>query len=357
MKEKGKDERGRFCRKRPAAAAMAAAAGIILLTAGCGSRVMDRDQAFRLALADAGLSQEEVTLTSQRLDEDDGKSYYQIAFTSESYAYRYEIDASSGAVTQMSIDAVTGQGQTGQSQAAGDSQSDGAVRPGQPGGGQSDEPGQSGQPDGGQSGESGQSGQPGGGQSDESGQSGQPDGNRSNGAGQGTSAAGGPGQGAPGQPGGQPGNQAKTIDSVKLIALADAGLTQADVTFTKEKLDWDDGIPVYDIDFYTAEMEYEYEIDAFTGAIIEREAERFVNPGAGGYSGTENLIGEDRAKETAVTHAGFGVEDVFFTKVELEMEDGILEYEIEFYQDRVEYDYTIDAATGTILEYDSEYGG
>ena len=49
------------------------------------------------------------------------------------------------------------------------------------------------------------------------------------------------------------------------------------------------------------------------------------------------------------------MEDVFFTKVKLDRDDGILEYEIEFFKDRVEYEYTIDAASGTILEYDSEY--
>ena len=103
-------------------------------------------------------------------------------------------------------------------------------------------------------------------------------------------------------------------------------------------------------------MEYEYEINAFTGAVMERNAERFVNPQAVRDGlGTEGLIGEDRAKEAAATHAGFAVEDVFFTKVKLDRDDRILEYEIEFFKDRVEYEYTIDAASGTILEYDSEY--
>ena len=32
-----------------------------------------------------------------------------------------------------------------------------------------------------------------------------------------------------------------------------------------------------------------------------------------------------------------------------------LEYEIEFYKDRIEYEFTIDAAAGTVLEYESEY--
>lgn len=317
----------------------AAAAGAILLTAGCASgvTVTDRNEAFRLALADAGLSEGEVSVTSQRLEEDGGKSYYEIGFTSDSYVYRYEIDASSGAVTQMSMDAIAGQqadghiqggsGQTGQPAA------DDRERVGEQGDTRESQAGQPGEQNADQSGEPGQESRPG-----------------QQGASQ---AAGEPGQGDAGMPGGQ---TAETIDSAKVIALTDAGLTEAEVTFTKEKLDWDAGIPVYDIDFYSAEMEYEYEINAFTGAVMERNAERFVNPQAVRDGlGTEGLIGEDRAKEAAATHAGFAVEDVFFTKVKLDRDDRILEYEIEFFKDRVEYEYTIDAASGTILEYDSEY--
>lgn len=46
--------------------------------------------------------------------------------------------------------------------------------------------------------------------------------------------------------------------------------------------------------------------------------------------------------------------DVSFTKAKLERDDGRTVYEIEFYQGYVEYDYTIDAATGAILEYDMD---
>ena len=102
------------------------------------------------------------------------------------------------------------------------------------------------------------------------------------------------------------------------------------------------------------EREYEYEINAATGVIMERNEETFRNPG--NYSGgTDSLIGEDNAKETAAAHAGFSTEEVFFTKVKLEEEDGRMEYEIEFYKDRVEYEVTIDAVSGTVLEYENEY--
>ena len=39
----------------------------------------------------------------------------------------------------------------------------------------------------------------------------------------------------------------------------------------------------------------------------------------------------------------------------LERDDGYMVYEIEFYSGGIEYEYTIDAVTGDIIEYDSEH--
>ena len=145
-----------------------------------------------------------------------------------------------------------------------------------------------------------------------------------------------------------------SIAAAKAAARADAGLAESDVTFTKEKLDWDDGIAVYDIEFLTADTEYDYEIDAATGAVLDKSAELF-RPNESQGQAMDASIGVESAKEIAAAHAGLSKEEVFFTKAELELEHGRSEYEIEFYHDRIEYEYTIDAATGAILEYKSEY--
>ena len=42
-------------------------------------------------------------------------------------------------------------------------------------------------------------------------------------------------------------------------------------------------------------------------------------------------------------------------KVEQDWDDGRLEYEVEFKSGGMEYEYTIDGATGAILEYNSEW--
>ena len=39
-------------------------------------------------------------------------------------------------------------------------------------------------------------------------------------------------------------------------------------------------------------------------------------------------------------------------KVELDYDDGRAEYEVEFRCNGIEYEYTIDAASGTILDYE-----
>lgn len=321
---------------------------------GCGKRVMDRKEALEYALADAGLAAGEITVTRQELEKEDGDACYEIAFTSGEYAYYYEIDASSGAVTGVSINALSGGGQPGQTGGVGEQT--GAE---QEQAGDGENPSESiDMQNEGQSGQSGQSGNAGSGQVPDSSPSGQ-----EGGAGdQSASGSSQPGQvgGAGEQPGSQnaSGNsqsgQVDTMDSAKAIALADAGLTEEEVTFTKEKLDWDDGVAVYDIDFHTSDMEYEYEINAATGVIMDRSQEVFRNPG-NQTGNADSLIGEDRAKEIAVDHAGFSVTEVFFTKIKLEEEHGRMEYEIEFYKDRIEYEFTIDASDGTILEYESEY--
>ena len=142
-----------------------------------------------------------------------------------------------------------------------------------------------------------------------------------------------------------------TRDKARSIALADAGVSASDATFTKSKLDREDGVLVYEIEFITDSTEYEYDIDAATGKIVEKKFES--RKGAqSGQTSSASYIGVDQAKRIALKHAG--VSDATFTKAKLEKEDGVRIYEIEFRKDGVEYEYEIDAVTGSILESDME---
>jgi uncharacterized membrane protein YkoI len=64
-----------------------------------------------------------------------------------------------------------------------------------------------------------------------------------------------------------------SAENAKQIALADAGLTESDVTELKAELDTDDTVAHYDVDFKANGMEHDYDIDANTGDILSHNPE------------------------------------------------------------------------------------
>ena len=64
-----------------------------------------------------------------------------------------------------------------------------------------------------------------------------------------------------------------TVDEAKNAALANAGLQESDVVYKKAQLETDDGILKYEIDFYAGDNEYNFDIDAATGAVLKAETE------------------------------------------------------------------------------------
>lgn len=174
-----------------------------------------------------------------------------------------------------------------------------------------------------------------------------------------------------------------SVDEAKQIALAHANLAQKDVTFVKTKLDNEDNRIVYKIEFVISNIEYDYEIDAVSGEIISSDSDveddnkkiqtetsqqqnsadhsnkdkakgsqehstaQTQAPTAAPTQPAPSKISVERAKQIAVSHAG--VSGASFTKVELDTDDGIAVYEIEFKVGNTEYDYEINAASGAII--------
>ena len=66
----------------------------------------------------------------------------------------------------------------------------------------------------------------------------------------------------------------------------------------------------------------------------------------------ENFIGEQRAKEIALEKAGISHDDVVFERVELDKDNGIWEYDIEFRKEKTEYDAEINAENGNIIKWE-----
>ncbi len=58
------------------------------------------------------------------------------------------------------------------------------------------------------------------------------------------------------------------------IALEHAGVKAVDATIAKSKLDYDDGRPEYEGKIIYGGTEYEFTIDAATGAVMEWDAEK-----------------------------------------------------------------------------------
>ena len=65
-------------------------------------------------------------------------------------------------------------------------------------------------------------------------------------------------------------------------------------------------------------------------------------------------IDEAQAKQAAFGAAGVAEQDAMLTKCNLDYDDGVLKYEIEFRVGTTEYDYDVDANTGAILGYSIE---
>lgn len=142
-----------------------------------------------------------------------------------------------------------------------------------------------------------------------------------------------------------------TVDeaAAQKIALEHAGVKAADATITKSKLDYEGGRQVYDIEWYADGAKYDYEIATDTGEIISSGYEE-KTAGAGSNNVT---VSEADAKKTALNRVS-GASDKDLYEWKLDYDDGRPEYEGKIIYGGTEYEFTIDAATGAVMEWDAE---
>lgn len=138
-----------------------------------------------------------------------------------------------------------------------------------------------------------------------------------------------------------------TEEEAKRSALNHAGFSEDDASFTKVRLEYDDGAAEYDIEFTADAKHYEYEISAADGTVLEFSYEPISEP--------TGLLSEIKVKEIAADSAGFSGEQVTFTKFKLDVENGVTVYEVEFTANGVEYEFEIDAKTGSVLKSEIDY--
>lgn len=158
-----------------------------------------------------------------------------------------------------------------------------------------------------------------------------------------------------------------TSDKAKEIALNHANLSENQVTFIKSNIDYDDGIQAYDVEFYHNNQEYDYKIDANSGAIVEYDfdIENYVIPQTNTSSNTNipnnnlntsntQIISDAKAKEIALNHANLSQNQVSYINAHLDYDDGMQVYDVSFYINDVEYSYEINAQNGNIVSYEMD---
>lgn len=142
----------------------------------------------------------------------------------------------------------------------------------------------------------------------------------------------------------------------KEIAFTHAGVKEADVSNLKIKLDYGWYYTKYELEFFVGTKEYDYEIDANSGKVLEYSVEGNSAQTSGNSNAGSATVSEAKAKEIAFAHAGVTEADVSGIKIELDKGWYHTKYELEFYADGKEFDYEIDAVSGDVLEYSTEGG-
>lgn len=166
-------------------------------------------------------------------------------------------------------------------------------------------------------------------------------------------------------------------DNAVDIALADSGLSREEVTVLKSRIDLDDGMLLYDVEFITDNSgKCEYSIKASDGTIVDREINMPDRPAnttsqqnttaqpdttqqttAQSTTAESTAAGKDisidEAKSIALKDAGISADDATIVSAHKEYDDGVTYYEIEFIASSYKYDYEI-SMNGKILTFDSE---
>ena len=255
------------------------------------TQMIPMEEAQEAALKAADIEAADADISATTLGEVAGVVCYKVEFTSGEYVYAYTINAETGAVMEMSSQEQNAQASGTQTEVA-----DPAV----------------------------------------------PTTAQTSGSAQAQTSAAAPEQNATGT---------GTVDeaAAQKIALEHAGVKAADATITKSKLDYEDGHQVYDIEWYAGGAKYDYEIAADTGEIISFAYEE-KTMGADSRSVT---VSEADAKKTALDRVS-GATDKDLYKWKLDYDDGRPEYEGKIIYGGMEYEFTIDAATGSVMEWDAE---
>ena len=274
-----------------------AALSLAVAMTGCGGKpvinqqpssqaqLISMEAAQEVALKAANIAAADAAISATTLNEVAGTSCYKVEFTSGDYAYAYTVNAETGAVMEMSSrekNAVDTQAQTEATVPAADSATT-------------------------------------------------------------QSSAAATAQTVTG-----------TVDEemAQKIALEHAGVKATDATITKSKLDYEGRRQVYEIEWYAGGKKYDYEIAVDTGEILSSAYDEKTSGWS--VSNSSNVtVSEADAKQTALgSVSGATEKDIYEWK--FDYDDGRPEYEGKIIYGGTEYDFTIDASSGAVIEWEAE---
>lgn len=143
-------------------------------------------------------------------------------------------------------------------------------------------------------------------------------------------------------------------EAVLKIVLEMVGLTGQQLTGLQLELDRDDGITEYEVEFRSGGVEYEAQLDAATGDLLELEREPEKTEPGPCSTAADTGISREEALAAVLARAGLTREQIRDLEVELDRERGQLVYQVEFQSGRIEYEGEVDPATGELLRYKTE---
>lgn len=146
-------------------------------------------------------------------------------------------------------------------------------------------------------------------------------------------------------------------EDARNIALSHAGFTADQVTFIKSELEQNDSGEHYDVEFYIeGGKEYDYEIDPYTGEILEYDEDaegHKQTDGTTDASADGERLTEEQAKKIVLDKVP-GATEQDIKEFKEDYDDDRLQYEGKIHYEKKEYEFEIDGYNGEILEWDEE---
>lgn len=132
--------------------------------------------------------------------------------------------------------------------------------------------------------------------------------------------------------------------------MSHAGVKEA--MFIKVSEDYENGQAVYDIEFYSGNQEYDYEISKATGAILSYD---YDIEGYQASTGTSAGTSIEEVKRSMLGRVAGANES--HIRIWQDWDDGRMVYEGNIYYNNVEYEFEVDGTTGQLVEWSSEHYG